>query len=351
MNNNQLYHKIMNNVSKRVIAVLNEEFAFENNELGDKILNIFQKDQRLLNIVKDSEESDFADLFKVMKELTNKELSSNPKFIQNNKHLAIVLYNKLGNDARSIKFLSDEDTKSLIEYICVNLCDSEETKNISEKTKDVDECGNKKACNDKSCFDKKPTEECNKPQFKQQEKESIKESRRSRYNRIKSLNEGFKTWKEEVKPKFDNDKFKVCLEKFYSIIEPLLKEEDISAVSVSSSVNEKSVNISGWIDQDLLSGGISGQQFASDIIAEAKSIAESNNINYVELMRKSYIAIRIVKNSYLFKYIQQEADASGKAIKNYDYLKIQYDSINRPCLLVTSINFIDHFSDIVNFFA
>lgn len=341
----KLYNKIMQSVSKQVRKAINEQFVFEHNETGDKIVDIIKGNDQIMAVVKEADIEDYKELLSKISVIENKDLQGNaPKRIQNIRALAFVIAKALGNDIRAIKFLQPADMEDLAEYIMEAL----HTEDENECNKPVKECNGKDCKKEdvKECGDvcpkcgKKPCE-C--------KKEDVKESAFTKFNKSRKLNEGFASWREENRPKFDTDRFKACSEKLVSIIKGLAKDNEVGALRFIQLKDGKSTNIVNIEPQTLAIDKVTEQQAVEYILKSAKEMFRDD---YAKEMQTTYFAIEVNPDRYLMKYIKQEINpGTRREIQDKPYIKFKSGATEKSYLVITSMDLISEFNGIIEFFS
>lgn len=95
MNKRKLYENIINNVSRELRNVLNEDFQFDDTEVADKLLELVKKDKQIQNITKNATADDWANVIRGMVKLVkSKKIGENPAKIANIVQLANAILNR-----------------------------------------------------------------------------------------------------------------------------------------------------------------------------------------------------------------------------------------------------------------
>lgn len=92
MKKDNLYRRIMENVSKGLSSVLNEDFQFDDTEIADKLLELVKKDKQIQNVVANANPTDWANVLRGMVKLIKSgNVPENPAKIANIVQLATAL--------------------------------------------------------------------------------------------------------------------------------------------------------------------------------------------------------------------------------------------------------------------
>jgi len=183
--NRKLYNRIMENVSKRVKQVLNEEFKFEHDEMGDAIIAILDSNKNVKDIVIDATKEEWTKLFDEIIAMKGESVKC-PMRIRNIKALACYLTKSLGSKVNTLYSYSDEEIDDLADYM-TNACGDQASSNLplngcKKNNNDDEEAMN--SCDDGNDKSKKKNQLndgcCNK---RAHDKKRLSESRHSFNNR------------------------------------------------------------------------------------------------------------------------------------------------------------------------
>ena len=95
MKKEELYKRIMENVTKELGRALNEDFQFDDTEVADKLLELVKKDKQIQNITKNATAEDWAGVIRGMVKLVkSKKIGENPAKIANVVQLANAILNR-----------------------------------------------------------------------------------------------------------------------------------------------------------------------------------------------------------------------------------------------------------------
>lgn len=95
MKKEELYKRIMENVTKELGRALNEDFQFDDTEVADKLLELVKKDKQIQNIVKNANPNDWTNVIRGMVKLVKSgNIPENPEKIANIVQLAAAILNR-----------------------------------------------------------------------------------------------------------------------------------------------------------------------------------------------------------------------------------------------------------------
>ena len=95
MKKEELYKRIMENVTKELGRALNEDFQFDDTEVADKLLELVKKDKQIQNIVKNANPNDWSNVIRGMVKLVKSgNIPENPEKIANIVQLAAAILNR-----------------------------------------------------------------------------------------------------------------------------------------------------------------------------------------------------------------------------------------------------------------
>lgn len=138
MKNQKMYESIMKQVSKQVLKAIDESFEFEQDELGDKMIQIFNKNEKISKVIKNADLRDYYQLLKTMQEVPTPDAGmAKPVKITNLRTLAVTVLIELRDKAKGIKDLQSSELQDLAKYIFQEMggnSDNKSKKKPTEKT-------------------------------------------------------------------------------------------------------------------------------------------------------------------------------------------------------------------------
>lgn len=161
MNKKKLYEDIVSRVSASLKRTLNEDFAFDDTEIADKILELVKRDKQIQNITANANEQDWKTVLSgIRKIIASGKIPENPVKIANIVQLATAIINR-GLDSKlqeKFKEISNEDLVYAANFLAKEIKTAYGQKKDfkPEEGKELQDSKNEgKGCSEGECDNKK----------------------------------------------------------------------------------------------------------------------------------------------------------------------------------------------------